>query len=102
MAKAIFKVFFAIIKKIVDILMTPINLLVVNLFPNLSQIITTFTQASTRLLGGLMGFFAHLLPPTTRLVILLWLSVLISYYGILFTAHVVLKIIEIIKKVKVW
>lgn len=102
MAKAIFKVFFAIIKKVVDIILAPINLLVVNLFPDLSQILTTFTLALNRVLGGTIGFFSHLLPPTTRLIILLWFSVLISYYGMLFSVHVILKIIEIIKKVKIW
>ena len=102
MAKAIFNVFFKIIKKIVEIFLTPINLLVVNLFPNLSNIITTFNNAVSTLIGGTIGYFSSILPPITRTIILLWFSILISYYGVLFPIHVVMKVIEIIKKIKVW
>ena len=102
MAKAIFNVFFKIIKKIVEIFLTPINLLVVNLFPNLSNIITTFNNAVSTLIGGTIGYFSSILPPITRTIILLWFSILISYYGVLFSIHVVMKVIEIIKKIKVW
>ena len=37
-----------------------------------------------------------------RQIILLWLTILIAYYTISFTAHIILKIIDIIKRVKVW
>ena len=102
MAKAIFKVFFKIIKAVANLFLAPINALVVNLFPDLSSIINTFNTAISRVVGGGLGFFAHILPPTTRSIILLWLGILIAYYGISFTAHVILKIIDIIKRVKVW
>lgn len=102
MGKAIFKVFFKIIKAVANMFLAPVNALVVNLFPDLSSIINTFNSAVTRVVGGGLGFFAHILPPNTRSIILLWLGILIAYYGISFTAHVILKIIDIIKRVKVW
>lgn len=102
MAKAIFKVLFGIIKKIVEIFLTPVNLLIVNLFPDLSSIISTFNSACTSLIGGTLGYFASILPPITRSVILLWLGILISYYTILFSFHLIMKVIAIIKAIKVW
>lgn len=102
MAKAIFKVLFTIIRKIVDIFMLPINALVVNLFPDLSNIINTFNSAVRSLIGGSLGYFANILPPITRSIILLWLGILISYYTIVFSVHLIMKVIEIIKAIKIW
>ena len=102
MAKAIFNVFFKIIKSVVNIFLAPINLLVVNLFPDLSNLISTFNAGVEKLLGSGLGFFAHFLPPTTRVIILLWLGVLVSYYTITYSVHLILKVIHIIKKLKIW
>ena len=102
MAKAIFKVFFTIIKGVANMFLAPVNALVSTLFPDFTDLINTFNSAVTRVVGGGLGFFAHLLPPTTRQIILLWLTILIAYYTLSFTAHVILKIIDIIKRVKVW
>lgn len=102
MAKAIFNVFFKVIKSIVDIFMLPINALVVNLFPDLSNILTVFNSSLTKVVGPTLGWFAHLLPPTARVLILLWLSILIGYYTITYSVHLIIKVIHIIKKLKIW
>lgn len=102
MAKALFNVFFKIIKSVVDIFLAPVNALVVNLFPDLSQLLSTFNAGVEKLLGSGLGFFAHLLPPTTRVIILLWLGILLAYYSISVSVHVILKVIHIIKKLKIW
>ena len=102
MAKAIFKVLFSIIKKIVEIFLIPVNLLIVNLFPDLSSIISTFNSAINQLIGGTLGYFATILPPITKNIILLWLGILISYYTIIFSFHLIMKVIAIIKAIKIW
>ena len=102
MAKAIFSVFFKIIKKIIEIFFSPINLLVVNLFPDLSNILSTFNSAVSSVIGGSLGFFSSILPPGTRTIFLLWFAVLLGYYGVLFSVHVIMKVIDIIKKIKIW
>lgn len=102
MAKALFNVFFKIIKSVVGIFLAPINALIVNLFPDLSKLISTFNAGVEKLLGSGLGFFAHLLPPTTRVIILLWLAILIGYYTISVSVHLILKVIHIIKKLKIW
>ena len=102
MAKALFNVFFKVIKTVLNIFMAPINALIVGLFPSLGTIISSFNAAVTLYVGGGMSYFFSLIPPASRYLIMLWLSILISYYGIIFTYHIVLKIIQIIKRIKIW
>lgn len=102
MAKAIFSVLFKIIKSIVNVVLAPINLLVANLFPNFSSLITAFNNSVNMYLGNGMSFFLHFLPPTCRTLILLWLTFLISYYSISLSIHAILKVYKLIKQIKIW
>lgn len=102
MAKAIFKVLLKFIKSIADTILLPINLLVANLLPDLSNLISTFNTAVTRFIGTNLAFFAHLLPPITKNLILVYLGFLITFYTITVTAHAILKVINIIKAIKIW
>lgn len=101
MGKAIFKVLLKFIKSIADIILAPINLLVVNLIPDVSNMISVFNAGVERVIGTNLAFFSHMLPPTTRTLILLYLGFLITYYTITITAHGVLKVINIIKAIKI-
>lgn len=102
MGKAIFSVLLKFIKSVVNTLLSPINLLVVNLLPDLSSMISTFNQGVTAYIAPNLAFFAHLLPPITKSLILVYLAFLITFYTITVTAHAILKVIEIIKTVKIW
>lgn len=102
MAKALFKVFLNFIKSIVNIFLAPINALVVGLFPDLSNLLSSFNAFVEQFIGTNLAFFSHMLPPITRSMILFYLGLLISYYTISIVAHGVLKIIEIIKRIKIW
>ena len=102
MAKAIFSVLLKFIKSIADIVLYPINLLVAGLLPDFTNMISTFNNAVQGILGTNLAFFAHLLPPTTKSLVLTYLGFLITYYTIVISAHAVLKIINIIKAIKVW
>lgn len=102
MAKAIFKVLLKFIKSVVDVILSPINLLVANLLPDLSQMISTFNNGVSRVIGSGLGYFANFLPPYTRTLILVYLGFLITYYTITISVHAILKIINIIKEVKIW
>lgn len=102
MAKAIFSVLLKFIKSIADVILAPINLLVVNLLPDLTTMISTFNTAVTRFIGGNLAFFAHLLPPIAKSIILVYLAFLVTFYTITLTAHGILKVINIIKAIKIW
>lgn len=102
MAKALFNVFFNIIKSIVNVVLTPINLIVANFFPNLTTIINSFNSALNLYLGGGLAYFFNLIPPTSRTLILLYLSILLAYYTGIFAYHIILKVFQIIQKIKIW
>lgn len=102
MAKIIFSVFFGIISTVIRVITAPINAIVVNMFPSLGLIMSTFNSSIELFAASPIGWFAYLLPPTTRSIVLLWLTLLISYYTILFSIHVILKIFKIIKTIKFW
>lgn len=102
MANAIFKVFFTIISTIVNIITAPINVVIVNLFPNFADIINTFNNGVTTLIGGSIAFFSYLLPPLTRATILFWLGAVISFYTVSMAVHLIVKAITIIKNIKFW
>ena len=102
MGKAIFKVLLKFIKGVADLVLAPINLLVANLLPDFSNMISTFNTAVSRFLGTNLAFFAHLLPPITKNVLLAYMTFLVTYYTITLTAHAILKVINIIKAIKIW
>lgn len=101
MAKAIFEVLFKVIVAITNTFLAPINLLVVNLVPDLSSLISKFNDAIL-IIGSKLGYFSSLLPPTTRTCITIYLTFLITYYTISISVHTILKVIRIIKAIKVW
>lgn len=102
MAKAIFSVFFDVIKGIVDAFLIPVNALIVNVFPNFNNILNAFNTLIDRYIGNVVSWFSYLLPPNTRTLILFYLSALIVFYTITISAHAILKLIHIIKNIKIW
>lgn len=102
MAKALFSVLFKVIKAIANVILAPINLLVVNLLPNFSSLITTFNNAVSTFINNGVMFFFNILPPNARTLVILWLTFLVSYYSISLSIHFVLKVYKLIKQIKIW
>lgn len=102
MAKAIFEVFFKVIVALTNVFLLPINALLVNFFPDTTNLINTFNNNVTLYIGNNLAYFSSLIPPTSRSFIVFYLTFLISYYTISFTIHGILKIVRIIKAIKIW
>lgn len=102
MAKIIFKVLFNIMKTLAQGLLLPINAIVANAFPSFSELISTFNYVLNNYLGRGLSYFFNILPVHTRHLILLYLTILITYYTISFTVHAILKVFTILKNIKVW
>lgn len=102
MAKAIFKVFFSIIVGLTNVILTPVNGLVRSLFPDLSQILARFNYAINEYLGGGLTWFWSIIPDNCKTIIVIYITILISYYTISITVHAILKVYTIIKNIKVW
>lgn len=102
MAKAIFNVLFKIIKVVLDVGLSPVNLLVANLFPDFAILLSTFNNNVSRYVGGMLGYFSYMIPSTTKSLIVLYLTFLISYYSISYAVYAVIKIFKIIQRIKFW
>lgn len=102
MAKAIFKVLFKVITAVLNVILSPINLLVANLFPSFSTMISNFNSLVSTYVGSGLAWFSNIIPPMTLSLIVLYLTILISFYTISFTVHGIVKIFHIIQKIKFW
>lgn len=102
MFKVFFNIFFGIITTIANIILLPINAIVNNMFPDLSIYIQQFTQGVTTIFTGTLGFFGNLLPPITKDLILLYLSILIINYTLSISVHAIVKVIHVIRAIKIW
>lgn len=88
--------------KVANIYLIPVNALLTDVFPDFSAQISHFTSLITSYFGSGLSFFFHLLPPNTRTLVLLYITILIICYTVTFAIHIILKVIEILKQIKIW
>lgn len=105
MAKAIFKALLTLIANIVSVILTPINLLVANAFPDFTSYLNVFKTYVVHLVAQCLGFynyFLNIFPNNIRGLINLYLSILVIKYTVTLSIHVIVKVIKIIKAIKIW
>lgn len=102
MIKAILNGILKMIAKVLDIFLTPINLLIENLFPDMANAISTFVNFITTYLGNGLSYFFNLLPPIFRSILIIWVTFVVGYYGVYYTYVGILKIWNVIQKLKFW
>ena len=90
------------INNVISFVLLPINLIFATIFPNLSTQVSNFNTSFEGLLLRYGGYIGSIIPPGTKSIILLWLTFLISYYGIIWTYWLAVRTWTIIKKVKFW
>lgn len=87
---------------IVKIVLTPVDLIFRTFLPNLSSIINNFSNGLLLISNFPFSYFFHMLPPLTQIVISFWITLLISYYSILWGYRAIVFIPKIINKIKFW
>lgn len=102
MIKAIINGLMSLVTSILNIILLPINLLIENIFPDMSSAINTFSTFVNTYVGSTIGYFSSVLPPITRSVIGLWLTFLVVYYGVVWSYTAIIKIYNVIQKIKFW
>lgn len=102
MIKGILKGILKMILKVLNIVLIPINTLIANVFPSMDTAIQTFTNFINNVIGNNLVFFFHILPPIFRTLLFTWFTFVIAYYSIYYTYKGILKIWEIIQKIKFW
>lgn len=102
MINALLNGILSILQKAVEIVLTPINLLVSNLFPSLATYITAFDNFISTFFGGGVNWFLHMLPPNFRNLLAVYFVFLIAIQGIMWSYYAITRIYEIYQKVKFW
>lgn len=102
MIKALLNGILKMIINLVDIFLLPINALFANLFPDMSTAIGNFNTFIDTYIGGSLGYFFSLFPPIFRSILVIWLTFLIAYYTFHYGYVAVIKIWNIIQKIKFW
>lgn len=102
MIKALLNGILKVITTLIGFLLTPINALFTNLFPDMSSAISSFNTFVNTYIGGALSYFFSLFPPIFRSLLVIWFTFVISYYGIYYTYKAIIKIFAIIQKIKFW
>lgn len=105
MAKAILQALLSFIATFVNIILSPIDLIIGTLFPSLSTWETSFVSYYGIVEGYLssrVGYFLSYIPPYTKNAIYIFLGVALVYYTTTLTLHLIIKIFRIIKNIKIW
>lgn len=102
MIKGILKGILKMILAVLNIVLLPINALIENVFPSMATAIQNFTSFLNNVVGNNLVYFFHILPPIFRSLLITWFTFVIAYYGIYYTYLGILKIWDIIQKIKFW
>ena len=102
MIKAILNGIMKLVTNIINIVLLPVNSLIQNIFPNFSTAISNFNSFVSTYVGGSLSYFCSILPPITKNIIALWLGFLIVYYGVVWSYALIIKIYNVIQKIKFW
>lgn len=102
MINAILNGILKVITTLLNVFLLPVNLLVESLFPDMTEAIGHFNNFVTTYLGSPLSYFFNLLPPIFSSILSLWLTFLISYYTIYYSYIAIIKIWDIIQKIKFW
>lgn len=100
--KAILNGLLTVLTGVVSFLLTPINALVDNLFPDMANAIATFNSFVDTYLGSNLAYFFSMFPPIFKSLLVLFFTFCIAYYTVHFTYIALVKIFTIIQKVKFW
>lgn len=101
MFKILFSIIINLVASIVQLVCLPLNTLVNNALPNLSGRISQVAGVITTIFGNL-NWALGLIPPAITEVILFILSVEIVKHTIYISTHTLLKVWNIVQKIKFW
>lgn len=100
--KALLNGILNVITSLLNIFLLPINVLIENIFPDMSSAISTFNNFINNYVGGTLSYFFSILPPIFRGLLVLWFTFVISYYSVYYSYLAIIKIWNIIQKIKFW
>lgn len=93
--------FLTLIVNIANVVLAPINLLVANLIPDFSNLLTYFNYV-LNMIATASRFIGTIIPPMTKEAIIFYLTFLVAYYTITISVHAFIKVYLIIQRIKFW
>lgn len=102
MINAILTGILTLLQRIINLLLTPIDLIFVNLFPNLSRYIDIFGNFLNDYIPSTLAWANNLLPPITQELIGIYLFIMIGMGTAVLSVHAYTFIYRIIQKIKLW
>jgi len=103
MFKALLNVILKAVQGVINVVLLPVNALIEPLFPqSIISAIANFNTFVNTYVGGSIGWFSHLLPPIFRSLIGLSLTFTIGYYTFVWSYTGIVKIWNVIQKIKFW
>lgn len=103
MFKLLFNGILSVVKSLLGLILAPVNALVTALFPSsLTSAIGNFnTLINTYVVGG-VSWFTNLLPPIFKSLVIMALTFMASYYIFVWSYTAIIKIYNVIQKIKFW
>lgn len=92
----------SLIADVINLFLFPIDSLLTFLFPDLSGAIATFNNGITMLVNAPIGYIAYHIPPLTTSMIVIFITILIGYYSIIWIYRGIILIPHVIHKIKFW
>lgn len=102
MIKSILNGLLSALTSVVNFLLTPINSLVANVFPDMANSIATFNSFVSNYISSNLTYFFSMFPPIFKGLLVLFITFCIGYYTIHFTYMALIKIFNVIQRVKFW
>lgn len=87
---------------VVGFILTPLNSLVANLFPNMASTIATFNNFVNTYFGSNLTYFFSMFPPIFKGLLSLFLTFCVTYYTVHYTYIAIVKVFAVIQKIKFW
>lgn len=101
MIKALLNGLLNMITSLISLFLSPVNALLNGLFPNFGVVITAFNNIVSYI-SSYIAYFMYLIPPTTKTILTIFLTLYVGYMGIRLTYVGITKIFGIIQRIKFW
>lgn len=101
MFKSLFNIVIKLVITLIQIVLWPLNQLTSNLFPTISD---TIIQTSSSLVGMFdgIGWALGLIPESIKTTIIIIITLEIAKHSCYVLTHIIVKVWNVIQKIKVW
>lgn len=101
MFKVLFDIILNLVATLLQIILSPLNAIISNAFPNISDIIVQTSSSLVGMFDG-MGWAIGLIPDSVKVVLITILGLEISKHSVYVMSHVIVKVWNLVQKLKFW